>query len=275
MGPNGRIAEPSPSAARVSIIAPFSHDAGQDDDEDENDDQLSTRGKLKARVRAKKRRAAAKTCGDRRTVSGHRSGSSQAHGLRTAERDEGATPASKHVRFAQPLAVVREEREGPAASGASKASGEGVSQHRRRGAHVREKAMRQVREREEENRREEERRRLRAAEAERRMWELEMGPSAVKGYDQAPPVEAARRGGLDELNREGVWRSSSVRAWPSADEHAMQHGAEQYQRLLDTMAAARAACDGLVIGNDAEADEIAKALEEDDISLEQAMIEVE
>jgi predicted secreted protein len=41
------------------------------------------------------------------------------------------------------------------------------------------------------------------------------------------------------------------------------------------MAAARAACDGLVIGNDAEADEIAKALEEDEINLEQVILEDE
>jgi hypothetical protein len=45
--------------------------------------------------------------------------------------------------------------------------------------------------------------------------------------------------------------------------------------LKDTMAAARAECDGLIIGNDVDADEIEKALEEDDIGLEQVMIEDE
>ena len=38
--------------------------------------------------------------------------------------------------------------------------------------------------------------------------------------------------------------------------------------LRDTMAAARAECDGLIIGNDVDADEIEKALEEDEIALE-------
>ena len=45
--------------------------------------------------------------------------------------------------------------------------------------------------------------------------------------------------------------------------------------LRDTMAAARAECDGLIIGNDVDAEEIEQALEEDEIALEQVMIEDE